>query len=72
MFFFGGGVRQFYIMILTIINLFNLTVSNSLESAFHESEQILEPELDPDFDWIVEAKKRKVEALEDNKIRFDR
>ena len=71
MFFFWGGVRQFYIKDYQS-DSFNLTVSNSLESAFHESEQILEPELDPDFDWIVEAKKRKVEALEDNKIRFDR
>ena len=40
--------------------------------AFQEEEQIKEPDLDPTFDWIAEAKKLKTEALEDNKIRFDR
>jgi hypothetical protein len=33
---------------------------------------IQEPELDPDFDWIALAKRKKQEALEDNSIRFER
>ena len=31
-----------------------------------------EPVLDPDFDWIALAKRKKLEALEDNRIRFER
>jgi len=43
-----------------------------LEPVFHEKEQLEEEEVDPDFDWVAEAKKRKVIALEDNSIRFKR
>lgn len=45
---------------------------SSEDKAFQEAEQVKEPELDATFDWILEAKKCKVEALEDNHIRFER
>jgi hypothetical protein len=43
-----------------------------LKQTFYGGIPVQEPELDPDFDWIAAAKKTKYDALEDNKIRFER
>jgi len=40
--------------------------------AFEENEQVGEEVVDPDFDWIAQAKRQKFEALEDNKALFAR
>ena len=41
--------------------------------AFSEGEQVEDSEeLDPDFDWIAVAKRKKFEALEDNKTLCER
>lgn len=45
--------------------------TNKLVNAFDECEQV-EPVQDTAFNWIDEAKRRKIVALEDNQIRFDR
>lgn len=45
---------------------------SSKATAFKEEEQSQDPDLNPSFDWIAECKKRKFDALEDNKIRFER
>ena len=41
------------------------------EKAFKPEEQSEEVE-DPDFDWVALTKKKKVDALEDGKARFER
>jgi len=46
--------------------------SNQALSAFSETNQVEDSELDPEFDWISEAKKRKFAALEDNQIKCNR
>ncbi len=43
-----------------------------LKLIFYGGITVQEPELNPDFDWIAAAKKTKYDALEDNKIRFER
>lgn len=49
------------------------TAAKSSEAkAFQKEEQTEEKDLDPSFDWIAETKKQKVDALEDNTIRFNR
>ena len=39
---------------------------------FDESNQINTEDEDEDFDWIAVAKRKKLEALEDNKALFER
>ena len=48
--------------------------SGNKTKAFDENEQVESDvvEQEPDFDWISVAKKRKLEALEDNKALFSR
>jgi len=46
--------------------------SNQALGAFSESNQSEDAEIDSDFDWILEAKKKKFAALEDNQIKFNR
>ena len=41
------------------------------EKAFKPEEQSEEAE-DPDFDWVALTKKKKVDALEDGRARFER
>ena len=41
------------------------------EKAFKPEEQSEEVE-DPDFDWVALTKKKKLDALEDGKARFER
>ena len=49
---------------------------SSKTKAFDESEQVNDDDdnstKDPDFDWISLAKKKKLDALEDNKTLFAR
>ena len=53
-----------------------LSKQSSKTQAFDESEQVTDEgddnTKDPDFDWITLAKKKKLEALEDNKTLFAR
>ena len=48
--------------------------SGNKTKAFDDNEQVDSDvdEQEPDFDWISVAKKRKLEALEDNKALFSR
>lgn len=46
--------------------------SNQALGAFSGTNQVEDSEVDPEFDWISEAKKRKFAALEDNQIKFNR
>jgi len=47
-------------------------ITRPATKAFEENEQVGEEVVDPDFDWIAEAKRQKFEALEDNKALFAR
>ena len=51
----------------------SLSSTSSKSKAFSESDQDNhDQEDDPDFDWIAVAKKKRFEALEDNKTLFTR
>ena len=50
----------------------NIKKPATAAKAFDENEQVEEEDVDPDFDWIAQAKRQKFEALEDNKALFVR
>ena len=50
----------------------NIKKPSNITQAFEEKEQIEEDSADPDIDWIALAKRKKLEALEDNNALFAR